>query len=111
VVYDEGHNLSNLQTQLLMDLGPDALIAASATTRVPQALSSTIERLRREKGWGEGELVTTVPSSAVVASGLVKKHIDLGGYLTPMESAVDDLLAGMAEAEQASAVAARCAWV
>jgi type III restriction enzyme len=103
VVYDEGHNLSNLQTQLLMDLGPDALIAASATTRVPQALSSTIERLRREKGWGEGELVTTVPSSAVVASGLVKKHIDLGGYLTPMESAVDDLLGGMAEAEQSAA--------
>ncbi len=103
VVYDEGHNLSNLQTQLLMDLGPDALIAASATTRVPQALSSTIERLRREKEWGDAELVTMVRSSAVVASGLVKKHIMLGGYLTPMESAVDDLLAEMAEAERTAA--------
>jgi type III restriction enzyme len=103
VVYDEGHNLSNLQTQLLMDLGPDALIAASATTRVPQALSNTIERLRREKGWGDHELVTTVRSSAVVASGLVKKHIMLGGYLTPMESAVDDLLGEMAEAERVAA--------
>jgi type III restriction enzyme len=43
IVYDEGHNLSDQQTQLLMELMPDALIAASATTRVPQVLSSTIE--------------------------------------------------------------------
>ena len=43
IVYDEGHNLSNLQTQLLMELEPDALIAASATMRIPEALAGTIE--------------------------------------------------------------------
>ena len=102
VVYDEGHNLSNQQTQLLMELEPDALIAASATMRVPQALAFTIERLRREKGWTDDELVTSVKSSKVVESGLVKKHILLGGYMTPMESAVDDLLAAMKEAEEAA---------
>jgi type III restriction enzyme len=99
IVYDEGHNLSNQQTLLLMELEPDALIAASATTRVPQALAPTIERLRREKGWADEDLVTAVKSSEVVKFGLVKKQILLGGYMTPMESAVDDLLAAMKEAE------------
>ena len=39
VVYDEGHNLSDQQTKLLLELGPDALVVASATLRVPEALS------------------------------------------------------------------------
>ena len=99
IVYDEGHNLSNQQTLLLMELEPDALIAASATTRVPQALTPTIERLRREKSWADEDLVTTVSSSEVVKFGLVKKQIMLGGYMTPMETAIDDLLAAMKEAE------------
>lgn len=38
VVYDEGHNLSDQQTRLLLDLNPTALIAASATTKVPKEL-------------------------------------------------------------------------
>jgi type III restriction enzyme len=104
IVYDEGHNLSNLQTQLLLELEPDALIAASATLRVPEALGSTIERLRRDKKWQDADFITAVRSSDVVASGLVKKHILLGGYVTPMESAVDDLLSQMKGAEE-SAVA------
>jgi len=102
IVYDEGHNLSNQQTQLLMELQPEALIAASATTRVPQALAYTIERLRKEKGWHDEDLITAVKSPEVVESGLVKKQILLGGYTTPMESAVDDLLAAMKEAEEAA---------
>jgi type III restriction enzyme len=102
IVYDEGHNLSNQQTDLLMELMPDALIAASATMRVPQVLAGTIERLRKEKGWNDANLVTSVRSSEIVASGLVKKHIMLGGYTTPMESAVDDLLMAMTEAGQSA---------
>jgi len=100
VVYDEGHNLSNLQTQLLMELEPDALIAASATMRIPEALAGTIERLRKDKHWEDSDLITAVRSSEVVESGLVKKHIMLGGYVAPMELAVDDLLAEMADATQ-----------
>lgn len=102
IVYDEGHNLSDQQTQLLMELMPDALIAASATTRVPQALSSIIDRLRNDKKWTDDDLVTKVRSSEVVASGLVKKHIMLGGYLTPMEIAINDMLAEMASATAAA---------
>jgi len=103
VVYDEGHNLSNLQTQLLMELEPDALIAASATMRIPDALAGTIERLRHDKHWTDSDFVTTVRSSEVVSSGLVKKHIMLGGYVTPMEIAVSDLLQEMADATRAAA--------
>lgn len=98
VVYDEGHNLSDQQTKLLLELDPDALIAASATLRVPEALSMTTERLREDKGWKEADFVTSVRSSDVVASGLVKQHISLGGYVTPMEDAVSDLLQMMTKA-------------
>lgn len=102
VVYDEGHNLSDQQTELLLDLSPDALIAASATTRIPNALNNIIGRLRQDKGWSDDDLVTTVRSSEVVASGLVKKNILLGGYVTPMETAVDEMLREMRGAETSS---------
>ncbi|MDA5240520.1 hypothetical protein EXN32_25525 [Agrobacterium tumefaciens] len=102
VVYDEGHNLSDQQTQLLLDLEPDALIAASATVRVPPELGRVITRLKDDKGWRDDDLVTTVKSGDVVRSGLVKQQIMLGGYVTPMEIAVDDLLDSMGKAEAAA---------
>lgn len=82
VVYDEAHNLSDQQTKILSELEPDALIGASATLRIPEALSQTIDRLRKDKGWQDADLVTSVKSSDVVKSGLIKKHINLGGYIT-----------------------------
>jgi type III restriction enzyme len=100
VVYDEGHNLSDLQTRRLLELEPDALIAASATMRVPSELENTIDRLRHDKNWQDSDFVTAVPSSKIVAAGLIKKHIMLGGYVTPMETAVSDLLAGMRLTEE-----------
>ena len=99
VVYDEGHNLSDQQTKLLLELEPDALIVASATLRVPEALSNTIERLQQDKDWKEPDFVTSVKSSKVVESALVKSHIMLGGYVTPMEDAISDLLETMRKAE------------
>ncbi len=99
VIYDEGHNLSNQQTSLLLELGPDALIAASATLRVPDALSRIISRLRGDKSWKDESFVTSVRSSAVVESGLVKKQLLLAGYLTPMEAAVDELVSEMRRVE------------
>lgn len=102
VVYDEGHNLSDQQTELLLELSPDALIAASATMRIPEALSLIISRLRHDKGWKDEDLVTTVRSSEVVASGLVKKNILLGGYVTPMEAAVNEMFQEMCGAEESA---------
>lgn len=99
VVYDEGHNLSNQQTDLLLELGPDALIAASATLRIPLALEKIINRLKEDKSWQDVDFVTAVRSSEVVKSGLVKKQIMLCGYLTPMEIAINELLAEMKKAD------------
>ena len=99
IVYDEGHNLSNQQTMLLAELDPDALLAASATLRVPDELTYTVNRLRSDKGWQDKDFITSVPSSEVVSAGLVKKHIMLGGYLTPMELCIDDLLKDMSKSE------------
>ena len=99
IVYDEGHNLSNQQTDLLLELHPDALIAASATVRVPTALENIIDRLKKDKIWHDSDFVTAVKSSDVVKSGLVKKQIMICGYLTPMEIAINEMLAEMKKAD------------
>jgi len=102
VVYDEGHNLTDQQTQLLLDLEPDALIAASATMRIPPELAQRLTRLRQDKGWTDVDFITVVKSSDVVESGLVKQRILLGGYVTPMEVAIDDMIDSMKRVEAAA---------
>jgi type III restriction enzyme len=102
VVYDEGHNLSSQQTELLLELEPDALIAASATMRIPDALTNTISRLRQEKKWKNEDFITVVSSSEVVKSGLIKKQLLLGGYVTPMEVAIDDMLDNLVQVQMAA---------
>lgn len=98
VVYDEGHNLSDQQTDLLLELQPDALIAASATMRLPKRLASEVNNLR-EEGWKDDELVTQVEARAVADSGLVKSTVVLGGYEAPMEETVSALLQDFREVE------------
>jgi type III restriction enzyme len=94
IIYDEGHNLSNQQTELLLKLNPDAIISASATMRVPETLNKrVVQRLIDDKNWDANNFTTAAKSSSVVKSGLIKKHIDFGGYVTPMEFAIDELIA------------------
>lgn len=100
IVYDEGHNLSDQQTRLLLDLNPTALIAASATTKVPKELEWYIARLKKEKELKDSDLVTVVSNKQVVKSGLIKKFISIGGYMTPMEIAIHNLLEDFREVEQ-----------
>lgn len=102
VVYDEGHNLSDLQTRRLLELAPDGLISASATMSLPARLEHTIARLRNDRGWQDGHFTTAVVSKDVVAAGLVKERIAIGGYVTPMETAVDAMLADMSDARAAA---------
>ncbi|MHB8962747.1 MAG: DEAD/DEAH box helicase family protein [Saccharofermentanales bacterium] len=94
IIYDEGHNLSDQQTELLLKLNPDAILSASATMRVPDTLNKrVIQRIVEDKEWKTDNFVTQVKSSDVVARGLIKKHISLGGYVTPMEMAINELVA------------------
>jgi type III restriction enzyme len=106
IVYDEGHNLSDQQTELLLELGPDALIAASATMRLPKLLSRVMERLRNDGGWQDEDFVTSVRNSDVVQAGLIKRQILIGGYITPMEAAIDEMLLQMKKVEALGAQAA-----
>ncbi|WP_324827833.1 DEAD/DEAH box helicase family protein [Qipengyuania zhejiangensis] len=92
VVYDEGHNLSDLQSERILELAPDALIVASATMMLPPRISNVMSRLRNDKGWDEADFSTAVSSREVVLSGLVKERISIDGYITPMEPAIDNLL-------------------
>lgn len=103
IIYDEGHNLSDQQTRLLLDLEPSAIIAASATTKVPKELEWYIARLKKEKGLTDSDLITTVSNKQVVNSGLIKKFISIGGYMTPMEMAIHNLLEDLKASEQAVA--------
>lgn len=102
LVYDEGHNLTDQQMDLLLELEPDGLIAASATMKLPAQLGAEV-KLLREEGWTDEELVTDVDAKAVADSGLVKSAILLGGYEAPMEETIDSLIADMHEVEEEAA--------
>ncbi|MDD2799818.1 MAG: DEAD/DEAH box helicase family protein [Methylococcales bacterium] len=112
IVYDEGHNLSEQQTELLAELEPDAYLLASATLKLPinfnrsviQQIKSWVEEAGNEPefvslkaisevGKPEPEffITTTIASEDVVDAELVKKAIQFDGSTASMESCLDDL--------------------
>jgi type III restriction enzyme len=97
VVYDEGHNLSDQQMDLLLELQPDALITASATMRHTARLGEVIHALKAA-GRTDADLITEIDAAAVVDEGLVKTTIALAGYQAPMEETIDSLLEDMEDA-------------
>lgn len=101
VVYDEAHNLTDQQTDLLMELEPDALLLATATPKLPAAIATVTAELKNALNWTDADLTTYVQSSDVVEAGLVKRHVTLGGYQTQMQDTMNDLLADMANADRA----------
>lgn len=96
VVYDEGHNLSDQQAALLLELHPDALIVASATPRLPANIGDIIELLKRND-FTDDDLTTAIQSMAVVDAQLVKREVDLGGYVTAEEDAIAAMIADYRE--------------
>ena len=100
IVYDEGHNLSDLQSERLLELSPDALIVASATLTLPPRLNNVMARLRNDKGWKDEDFSTSISSREVVLSGLVKERISIDGYITPLEPALDNLLGDLKIAQE-----------
>lgn len=94
VVYDEAQNLTNQQTELLLELEPDGFLLASATMRLPARIGEEVQHLRTAGYAGPDDeyLVTKVKTADVVAEGLVKDTVLLAGYNTPMEEAIAQLL-------------------
>jgi type III restriction enzyme len=116
IVYDEGHNLSEQQTELLAELEPDAYLLASATLKLPanfqksviQPIKLWVEEIddpkplvalkaTDENGKLEAEhfITTAVSSEKVVTAQLVKKAIQFDGTTAPMERCLDDLMKRM----------------
>lgn len=116
IVYDEGHNLSEQQTQILAELEPEAYLLASATLKLPAIFAKTV--LAPQKDWveeaGEEEAgaeqfallkavdddgkpdasafaITAVDSNAVIKAELIKTSIQFDGTTAPMERCLDDL--------------------
>ena len=97
VIYDEAQNLTDQQTNLLIELQPDAFIVASATMKIPVRLSDEIKRLK-DDGWTDDELVTDVDPADVVEAGLIKSTVLMAGYEAPMEETIDQMLSDLADA-------------
>lgn len=95
IVYDEAHNLTDQQTDLLTELQPDALLLATATPKLPRAIAKIVDDLKDALQWSDAELTTSVSSLEVVEAGLVKRTVLLGGYQAQMGETLDDLLADM----------------
>ncbi|WP_180852981.1 DEAD/DEAH box helicase family protein [Stenotrophomonas maltophilia] len=116
VVYDEGHNLSEQQTQILAELEPEAYLLASATLKLPLNFAKTVlapqESWVEEAGEDEASLerfalvaavdgkgaadatafaITAVDSNAVIKAELIKTSIQFDGTTAPMERCLDDL--------------------
>ena len=91
IFYDEGHNLSDQQTDLLLELKPEAFLVASATPRLPGKLAEVIELLKRN-GFTDEQLYTGIRSTDVVEAELVKREVRLGGYITAEEAAIDAMI-------------------
>lgn len=98
VVYDEAHNLTDQQIDLLMELEPEAFLLASATMRLPPRLAVAVELLKAN-GLSDDQLVTAVDAKAVADTGLVKSTVLLGGYQAPMEETIDALMADFRDAQ------------
>lgn len=103
VVYDEAQNLSDQQTTLLLEQQPSVFLLASATLQFPARFDTeVIQQLRTQADYQDEDLITSVKSSTVVASGLVKGMISLEGLNAPMQETVSELLADMEDAEAAA---------
>lgn len=115
IVYDEGHNLSPQQTELLAELEPDAYLLASATLKLPETFNQSV--IQHIKLWvdeaahdiaafkllgavdqhGKPNLkqfiTTSVSSEKVVDAQLVKRAIQFDGTTSAMERCLDELTA------------------
>ncbi|WP_161891928.1 DEAD/DEAH box helicase family protein [Pseudomonas juntendi] len=113
IVYDEGHNLSEQQTDILSELEPDAYLLASATLKLPNNFHKGViqpiklwveesgddhehfEKLKSIDSDGQPNaqlfVTTAVSSEKVVSAELVKKAIQFDGTTGAMEKSLDDL--------------------
>ena len=113
IVYDEAHNLSDQQADILAELEPEAYLLASATLKYPsQIIKGVIQPIGLWLAEAEGDVAnlgglgaldaqgkpdlsffttTTVENEKVVDAELVKRAIQFDGTTQRMERCIDDL--------------------
>lgn len=112
IVYDEGHNLSEQQAEILAELEPDAYLLASATLRLPVNFTKSVvnpiklwveeaeqaedfAKLKAVTEQGEVEpelfITTIVDSEKVVKAQLVKLALQFDGTTAAMDRSIDEL--------------------
>jgi len=97
IVYDEGHNLSSQQTDLLLELQPDAFLIASATMHYSERIIQHFKILKEQKDWTNENLIIKIDPSEVVAAGLIKNTLFLAGYDTSMEETISSMIDNLKE--------------
>ena len=88
VVYDEAHNTTTDQVELLDDLNPAGFFVASASQikgRLQFYLSSLPEAVRKER-------IVPISTPAVVDAQLLKSTISLADYDSPAEEMIADVV-------------------
>ncbi|XSS62200.1 DEAD/DEAH box helicase family protein [Pseudomonas sp. B11] len=113
IVYDEAHNLSEQQTDILRELEPEAWLLASATVKLPAKFQTMV--IQQIRGWvlrcehevsefkelnalkdgvpdSDTFMTTAVDSKEVVNAELVKNAINFDGSTAPMERCLDELI-------------------
>lgn len=112
IVYDEGHNFSEQQAEILAELEPDGYLLASATLRLPVNFTKSIvnpiklwveeadelEAFKKlEAATDEGSIdpelfiTTSVDSKKVVKAQLVKLALQFDGTTAAMDRSIDEL--------------------
>lgn len=91
VVYDEAHNLSDQQTDILLKLDPDCFLLSTATSRVPRLLKTEVVDQLYRNDFADEDLIYAVPPSEVAASELIKAKVALVGRRAPMEDVISEM--------------------
>lgn len=116
IVYDEGHNLSEQQSEILSELEPEAILLASATLKLPENFNRSVVQHIRLWVQDAGDksifaklgavdqhgdvsaqmfITTAIDSNDVVEAQLVKRGIQFDGTTSTMERCIDDLVGRM----------------
>ncbi|MEG7979131.1 MAG: hypothetical protein NY202_04495 [Mollicutes bacterium UO1] len=96
IVYDEGHHLSNQQVDKILELNPQGIILASGTPVYSVRLNSYVNQLKNL----DYELETHIPVDKVTDKQMIKHTIALGGYNSPMEEMVNEILQDLRKLER-----------
>ncbi|RVL83945.1 hypothetical protein CN140_12470 [Sinorhizobium meliloti] len=101
IVYDEAHNLSDQQTDLLLELEPNAFILATATQRLSKRFNDeVVSVLKQLGGRSDADLTTIVDAREVAGTGLIKASVDLVGRQAPMEQVLDEMFDALTELQR-----------